>query len=176
LDQGQEPERTGCDQGDRGLKRMALKHIPLDQIDQTQLQRLIDGEASETRDIEYKKETYGAADKDHAEYLADISSFANSAGGDLVIGMAATNGVPTAFAPLTLEPDAEIVRLENIARSGLQPRILNLAIQSVPLQGGGCALVVRVPRSYNPPHRLIRQGTASFAFTRDRRRKNMNPT
>jgi hypothetical protein len=143
---------------------MALKHIPLDQIDQSHLQRLIDGEASETRDIEYKKETYGATDKDHAEYLADVSSFANTAGGDLVIGMCATNGVPTEFAPLTLDPDAEIVRLENIARSGLQPRILNLATQPVPLKGGGCALVVRIPRSYNPPHRLIRQGTGQFRF------------
>jgi hypothetical protein len=27
---------------------------------------------------------YGGADKDHAEFLADISSFANTMGGDLV--------------------------------------------------------------------------------------------
>jgi hypothetical protein len=69
---------------------MALKHIGLDQIDQAQLQRLIDGRASETRDIEYKRDAYGSADRDHAEFLADVSSFANSAGGDLVIGMTAT--------------------------------------------------------------------------------------
>jgi len=66
---------------------MTLRHIPLDAIDQSHLQRLIDEAVSEARDIDYKKETYKNADKDHAEYLADISSFANTAGGDIVIGM-----------------------------------------------------------------------------------------
>jgi Putative DNA-binding domain len=142
---------------------MALQHIPVTQIDEAQLQRLIDGRASETRDIEYKRDTYGNADKDHAEYLADVSSFANTAGGDLVIGMTASNGVPTGFAPLTVDVDAEILRLENIARSGLQPRILNLAMRAVPVPGGH-VLVIRVPRSYNPPHRVIRQGTGQNRF------------
>ncbi len=143
---------------------MALQHVRLNQIDQAQLQRLIDGKSSETRDIEYKRDTYGNSDKDHAEYLADISSFANTAGGDIVIGMAASKGVPTGLAPLTEDPDAEILRLENIARSGLQPRILNLAMRAVPLTGGGSAIVIRVPRSYNPPHRIIRQGTGQNRF------------
>jgi hypothetical protein len=143
---------------------MALQHIALNQIDEAQLQRLIDGRASETREIEYKRDIYGNADRDHAEYLADISSFANTVGGDLVIGMAASSGVPTAFAPLTMDPDVEVLRLENIARSGIQPRLLNLAIRAVPFAGGGFAVVVRVPRSYNPPHRVIRQGTGQNRF------------
>lgn len=143
---------------------MALQHLRIDQINEAQLQRLIDGRASETRDIEYKRDPYGNADRDHAELLADISSFANTAGGDLVVGMAATKGVPTGFAPLAVDPDAEILRLENIARSGLQPRILNLAMRAVPLASGGSVLVIRVPRSYNPPHRIIRQGTGQGRF------------
>jgi hypothetical protein len=48
------------------------------------------------------------------------SSFANTAGGDLIIGIAADSGVPIAFAPLATEPDSDILRLENIARNGLQ--------------------------------------------------------
>ena len=98
---------------------MALKHIPVDQIDEGQLQRLLDAQAAETRDIEYKRETYGRTDRDIAEYLADISSFANTAGGDLIIGMSEQNGVPTGFAPLDVAPDAETARLEEIARTGL---------------------------------------------------------
>jgi predicted HTH transcriptional regulator len=141
------------------MRQMALQHLSVDQITEAQLQRLIDGRASETRDIEYKRDSYSNADRDHAEFLADISSFANTAGGDLVVGMAATNGVPTGFAPIAVDPDTAILRLENIARSGLQPRILNLAMRAVPLATGDCALVIRVPRSYNPPHRIVRQGT-----------------
>jgi hypothetical protein len=142
---------------------MALQHIPLDQVDEVQLQSLIEGRACETQVIEYKRDTYGNADKDHAEYLADVSSFANTVGGDIVIGMAASKGVPTGFAPLSLIPDAEILRLENIARSGLQPRVPNLAMRAIPLPGG-CALVIRVPRSYNPPHRILGQGTGQGRF------------
>jgi Putative DNA-binding domain len=101
------------------------QNILLADIDESHLQGLIDGRASETRDIEYKRDTYGNADRDHAEFLADISWFANTAGGDIVIGMSAAKGIATSFAPLTLDHDAEVLRLENIARSGLQPRILN---------------------------------------------------
>jgi len=142
---------------------MALQHVPLDQIDEAQLQSLIDGRVSETQVIEYKRDTYGNADRDHAEFLADVSSFANTAGGDIVIGIAANKGIPTDFSPLSLVPDAEILRLENIARSGLQPRILNLAMRPIPLSSG-CALVIRVPRSYNSPHRIVRQGTGQGRF------------
>jgi hypothetical protein len=143
---------------------MALQHLALDQIDEAQLQRLIDGRASETRDIEYKRDTYGNADKDHGEYLADISSFANTAGGDIIIGMNAKGGVPTGFTPLQIDPDAEILRLENIARSGLQPRIFGLIIRKVPIATGGFILAVRIPRSYNQPHRIVRQGTGHHRF------------
>ena len=37
--------------------------------------------------MEYKRETYGTNDDQRREFLADVSSFANAAGGDLVIGM-----------------------------------------------------------------------------------------
>jgi predicted HTH transcriptional regulator len=76
---------------------MALLHIPLDQIDEARLQALITAGAPESRTIDYKRTTYGNAHADHAEFLADASSFANTSGGDLVIGMGATNGIPTAI-------------------------------------------------------------------------------
>jgi hypothetical protein len=39
------------------------------------------GKVSEARDIEYKRDAYGIAYKDHGEFLADLSSFANANGG-----------------------------------------------------------------------------------------------
>src|SRR5579871_5107315 len=108
---------------------MALLHLPLSAIDETQLSRLIQAQAAEARDIEYKRETYGNADADHAEWLADASSFANTAGGDLLIGISAKKGIPQAVSPLTGNADDEILRLEQLARSGLQPRISNLEIR-----------------------------------------------
>ena len=143
---------------------MALQHLALDQINEASLQGLIDGQSPERRDIEYKKDTYGTADRDYGEYLADVSSFANTNGGDIVIGMCANAGVPTGLYPLNVVPDAEILRLENIVRSGLQARVHGLAVHPIPLSIGGFAFVVRIPRSYNQPHRVIRQGPGHHRF------------
>jgi hypothetical protein len=137
---------------------MTLRHFSLEEIDQSQLQRLIDEPVPESRDIDYKRDTYGNADKDHAEYLADISSFANTAGGEIIVGMTAKAGIPTGFTPLQIDADAEILRLESIARGGLQPRIFGLAARAVPIKAGGSVLIVRIPRSYIQPHRIVRPG------------------
>jgi hypothetical protein len=141
---------------------MALLHIPLAQIDEARLQALIAAGAAESRTIDYKRTIYGNAHADHSEFLADTSSFANTSGGDLVLGMAATNGIPTAITPLSMPMDPEILRLEQIARGGLQPRIADIAFHAVPIQAGGSVLVIRVARSYNAS-RLMRCLSVSSA-------------
>lgn len=144
------------------VRQMALLHIPIPRIDEAALQSLIRARVSENRSIDYKRETYGASRDDYAEFLADISSFANTAGGDVVIGMAATDGIPTAITPFQGSPDAEILRLDEVARGGLQPRLPSITFHPVPIQAGGHVIIIRVPRSYNPPHRVIRQGSTRF--------------
>jgi predicted HTH transcriptional regulator len=116
---------------------MALLHVPLSQVNEQQLQRLIDGKVAEARSIEYKRDTYGDSEADRAEYLADVSSFANTAGGDLIIGMAAAAGVPTALTPLKIDLDGEVLRLDNMVRSSLQPRIAHIDFKPVPVASGG---------------------------------------
>jgi len=142
---------------------MALQHILINDIDEQQLLRLIDGKVPEARDIEYKRESYGDGDSDRAEWLADISSFANTAGGDIIIGMEARAGVPTRLAPVTINLDQEILRLEQIARSNLQPRIPNLAFRRVSVADGEL-LIIRTTRSYNAPHRIVRNGKGQNRF------------
>src|ERR1700757_3872400 len=105
---------------------MALMHIPLDRIDQSQLQALVSGKAEEALTIEYKRETYGGSDTDRGEFLADVSSFANARGGDLIIGIDAPKGVPKELTPIIGNADGERLRLDQMARSGLEPRIPNL--------------------------------------------------
>ena len=102
---------------------MALTNIALDGITEDHLQRLIAAQAAESLHVEYKRETYGTNDDQRREFLADVSSFANAAGGDLVIGLTAAKGIPTAFQPFTGDGDAERLRLEQMARDGLHPRI-----------------------------------------------------
>jgi hypothetical protein len=72
---------------------MALTDIPLDEIQEERLLRLIATQAAESLYIDYKSDTYGGNDDQRREFLADVSSFANASGGDFVIGMTAGYGV-----------------------------------------------------------------------------------
>jgi hypothetical protein len=109
------------------------------------------GRPAESLYVDYKQATYGGKEADHAELLADVSSFANTAGGDLAIGVAEAGGIPNAIVPFTGNADDERRRLEDIARTGLEPRIRNLQTRAVALADGGAVIIVRVPRSYAPP-------------------------
>jgi hypothetical protein len=46
--------------------------------------------------------------------------------------------------------------------SGLEPRIINLRIHAVPIAAGGHIIIVRVPRSFIPPHRVIARNSNRF--------------
>lgn len=140
---------------------MALLDIPLDRITEADLQRLIAAGAAESLYVDYKQATYGGKEADHAELLADVSSFANAAGGDLVIGVAEARGIPSAIVPFTGNADDERRRLEDIARTGLEPRI-RIQTRAVPLAAGGAVIIVRVPRSYAPPHRVTYRSRNRF--------------
>jgi hypothetical protein len=141
---------------------MALTNIPLSEVTHAHLDRLIATEAAESLHIEYKSQTYGGNDEQRKEFLADISSFANTQGGDLVIGMTAARGVPTGFHAFTGDSDSERLRLENMARDGLEPRISGLQTRAIAMASGGVAIVVRVPRGLHGPHRIIYRGSNRF--------------
>ena len=101
---------------------MALLHLPLDKITEQNLRELIETGARESLYIDYKRETYGGNEAARKEFLADICSFANAAGGDIVIGMAENAGVPSEITPFRDDADQERLRLEGMARDGVEPR------------------------------------------------------
>jgi predicted HTH transcriptional regulator len=72
---------------------MALNN-PLESIKESDLQALVDNQVSERKTIEYKEALSGNADGDKKEFLADVSSFANASGGDLIYGIKEQSGVP----------------------------------------------------------------------------------
>ena len=141
---------------------MALLHIPLDAITEAHLLRLTETGARESLYIDYKREPYASNDAGKKEFLADVSSFANAAGGDIVIGMAEKDGVPSEITPFSGDADKLRLWLEQVARDGIEPRIIGLAVRIIPIAAGGVVFVFRVPKSYNPPHRLKFQGANRF--------------
>ncbi|MFA5122298.1 helix-turn-helix domain-containing protein [Zavarzinia sp.] len=142
---------------------MTLQYVLLDAINESHLKRLIEAKVPEARNIEYKLKSYGDGERDRAEWLADVTSFANTAGGDIIIGMKEIAGVPTGIFCLDVDVDKEILRLEQMAQFNIEPRIAGLSFRRVPVTGGEI-LIIRVPRSFNPPHRVVRNGTGGNRF------------
>ena len=125
------------------------------------MQRLIDTGARETTVIDFKRQTYGNSEKHRKDFLKDISSLANTSGGDIVIGMDESGGIPTRIVPFTGDADQEVLRLDDMARSGLEPRLPDFAVRPVPVTGGH-VLIARARRSLVGPHRVIFKEDAQF--------------
>ena len=138
--------------------------MPIDRFDfegltERDLNELVEGAVSEGLHIEYKRELYGRSDAHKKEALKDISGFANASGGHLIIGIDETEGIPANLSGVAdVNPDAEILRLQSMARTGIEPEIRGLKIKAVPINDGRYCFVIRVPVSWDPPHRVSAQG------------------
>ena len=142
---------------------MSIDRGDFDAVSEPDLHELVTAQVPEGLRVEYKLETYGNTDSEKREFLKDISALANSQGGHLILGMEETAGVATAVVGLgATDADAELLRVEQIARGGLEPRISGLRLKAIPLTAGGHAILLRVPRSWNPPHRVVAQGSNRF--------------
>lgn len=132
-----------------------------DQIDESTLRSLIEAGATESTYLEFKRDSYGSTDANKKEFLKDITSFANCLGGHLLIGIDEEDGAASALTPLTIGIDPELCRLEDIARTGIEPTIVGLRMKPVKTDGG-CVIAIHVPRSFNPPHRVIHKNTNRY--------------
>ena len=124
---------------------------PIDDILIADLQALVDDGVRENKTIEYKRELPGNADSDKVRFLAAVSSFANTSGGDLIIGMVAEDGEPTAVPGADVPNlDAATLRLDHIIANGLELRLPHVDIRDIPTEGGRHAIVVRATDPSGP--------------------------
>lgn len=111
---------------------MSLSSKPLESLDESDLQALVDIGAPEGKTLP------GNTYEDKKEFLADVSSFANASGGHIVFGMKEQEGVAVELCGLgTINADAGILRLENLMRDGIEPRISGAALRAIPLHTPG---------------------------------------
>ena len=107
----------------------------------------------ESTHLDYKEALIGGGSDDRKKFLADICAFANAQGGDLVLGVRQTSDAKAgAVVPLSFDVDAEILRLENIISTGLDPKLFGVRVRAVPY-GSGHVIVLRVPKSVSGVHR-----------------------
>jgi hypothetical protein len=145
---------------------MPLSHKPLEAITAGDLKLLIEGAVAEGRRIEFKRDLPGKRDDDKREFLADVTSFANAAGGDLIFGIVESGGVASSVAPIAeADADAELRRLENIIQTAVAPRIQGVQLRAIQVTDEGFVLIVRVPRSWSLPH-MVTFGNLSRFYSR----------
>ena len=136
---------------------------PVYKITKADIDALLSDAVRESQDIDYKASLPGSSDEGKREFLADVSSFANSSGGDIVYGVTEAEGIPVEAHGLPdANADAEIQRLESTIRDGISPRIAGIQMQVIGGFVKGPVVLVRVPRSWASPHMVTFKNISRF--------------
>ena len=136
---------------------------PIEQIELVDLQRLVDDGVPEGRQLDYKQEFPQRNGDDNKELLYDLTSFTNASGGYLIYGIAETDGIPSGICGVdTSLIDAEKLRIENLLRDGVEPRIPIIQMHQVKMENGISVLVIHIGRSWTAPHMVKYRGTSKF--------------
>lgn len=138
----------------------------LESLNEAKLQELCDESYEESVTLDFKRELPGTSDKDKQEFLKDVCAFANADGGDLVYGITEQSGAAKLLSPIanvTEKSDAAKRRLGQVLESGLEPRIQGVLFYPIHTEKG-YILVVRVPASFDGPHRYLFNGQSKFVM------------
>jgi hypothetical protein len=96
--------------------------------------------------------------------LPTVCAFANTAGGTLVVGLEAKDGVPQALAPLQgRNPDADKAAIESLVADRTEP-VIRFHVESIKTLNGPIYLL-DVPKSWAGPH-AVRYGKSYTCYVR----------
>jgi len=133
---------------------------------------LVENGIGEMKTLEYKAKLPGSQDSDKKEFLADVSSFANASGGDIIYGIreaVSENGKKTgeagAVVPLEgMTADEAKLQIENLIRTGIEPRVpVHVkAVEGYGKTGNGFVILLRIPQSFTSPHMVTFKNTSRF--------------
>jgi predicted HTH transcriptional regulator len=130
---------------------------------------LVAAKNPERKTLEYKAKLNINTGDEKAEFLADISSFANASGGDIIFGISderdaddKATGIPSEVVGLSIgNPDAELGRISQIVESGVQPRFpFQAKVISIPDKGS--VMLIRVQKSWDSPHMVTHSNRTRF--------------
>lgn len=146
----------------------------LDAITRADLDALVANRVTEGRTLEFKRDLPGGKDEEVKEFLADVTSLANTQGGDLIFGIEDDKGEATALPGVNVpDVDALLLRLENLLRDAVQPR-LPVRMKWVTFSGPEGSLIIRVPSSVTSPHRVTYRGSGRFYHRNSRGKAEMD--
>lgn len=125
-------------------------------IEFADLEALLNNQVAEGKTIEYKEIIPSNADKDKVKFLAGVSAFANTNGGDFIIGIKAKDGIPINLVGIkSANLDEEVLRLEQMLQNSLEPRIPSFNIRDdIQSPTGERFIIIRANKSWIAPHKV----------------------
>jgi hypothetical protein len=153
---------------------MAGRLFPQGEIKIEMLRSLVESEIAEGQVIEFKRMIDVGDPKAKKNLSAEVASFANASGGDIVFGMDEREGSANKLIPLPeFDADKTELQLRQIFNSNIEPPVPGLIFCPVKIRPAEFALVLRIPRSWSrpnvllgdPPQFLVRDGNRRRAFT-----------
>lgn len=135
---------------------MLLMGKQLSDVNKPELDELVENKVLEGKQIDYKSRLHPPGpDGAKMEFLKDVSSFANAAGGHIIYGIEEKKGVPLSVCGIQVkDKEREWSRLESSIRTGIDPRIPGILPHWVDLGEENVVLIIQIPRSWASPHRV----------------------
>ena len=139
--------------------------INIDTVTKEQIESLVTNSVGESKTLEFKQKMPGNSDNNRKEFLADVSSFANASGGDIIFGIKDVKGVASEIIPLEDRTiDEAKLWIEDVIRAGVEPRmpIHIKEITGFGNDGNGFILIIRIPQSFASPHMVTFKNSSRF--------------
>ncbi|MBR2141592.1 MAG: ATP-binding protein [Rickettsiales bacterium] len=135
-----------------------------DDININDIEFLVDNKVAEGLLLDYKVQNYSRTNNGKKELLKDITAFANSSGGDLIIGVGDDKYNQASFISgiETNNIAEEVNRIEQIVYSGTEPKLNSFKVKYLKLDDGKYIIIVRVEASPLFPHMISFQKNNRF--------------
>lgn len=133
--------------------------IQLDELTEGFFAQICTDQWPETQTLEFKAVLPGTEDPARQEFRKDVCALANADGGDILYGISERNAKANAILAIQgVEIDATKRRLRQILDAQVEPKIYGIQMHGCTIAQGGFVLCIRVPKSFDGPHRI---GTAN---------------
>lgn len=154
-----------------------LLEKPIKQIEESDIERLLELEIPEDKNLEYKGD-FNTDEIDHKrKLLKTVSAFANTSGGLLIYGIDEENGIPLEFKGIEVDNKDQMgIWIEDYIRGNSEPKISSIDIEFIDkTDSDNSFILVKVPRSWNLPHRVnMGPNTKKFYIRRGRYTEEMD--
>lgn len=146
---------------------MLLDEKPISALALPDVQKLVTESVCESPRLDYKQDWWGSNDEARREMLRDISAFANSLGGHMVLGVQTQRGLgagnlecPVAMEGLPRSDYGEMI--SRSCRDNLDPPCKGIEVCQIELSDDRTIVVIRIPQSLEAPHMVTFKGLNQF--------------